>query len=290
MAAEAWRIARSQIWVVTRRQLREIGFSSEAIDHRIEKGRLHPVHRGVYLVGNPELTPERRFMAAVLACGAGAALSHASAAALWRIRPSSAIEVSVPAERHPHHPGIVVHRRGSLDVTYHRRIPVTTPASTLVDLASRLPSNEIERAVNEAVNRDLTDPDRLRSELETMRRRHGVRKLARVLDKRTYVMTDSVLEQRFLRIVRAAGLPLPQTQVYVNGHRVDFYWPELRLVVETDGLRFHRTPAQQAFDDQRGQDHAAAGLIPLRFSHGQIFYEPGRVEKTLRAVASRPAA
>jgi very-short-patch-repair endonuclease len=91
-------------------------------------------------------------------------------------------------------------------------------------------------------------------------------------------------------IARAAGLPEPLTQAYVNGYRVDFYWPDLRLVVEADSLRFHRTPAQQRRDTERDQAHAMAGLIPLRFTHSQIAYEPRYVRKVLEAVRARAAA
>jgi very-short-patch-repair endonuclease len=108
-----------------------------------------------------------------------------------------------------------------------------------------------------------------------------------VLDVRTFTLTDTELEQRFLPIVRAIGLPLPETQIWLNGYRVDFYWPDLRLVVETDGLRYHRTPAQQARDRLRDQTHTAAGLIPLRFTRAQVRYEPAHVRATLAAVAAR---
>jgi very-short-patch-repair endonuclease len=111
--------------------------------------------------------------------------------------------------------------------------------------------------------------------------------LRETLDRRTYVMTDTELERRFLPIARRVGLPLPLTQVYVNGYRVDFYWPDLRLVIETDGLTYHRTPAQQAADRVRDQAHMAAGLTPLRFTRAQVRYEPGHVEAILRAVALR---
>ena len=111
--------------------------------------------------------------------------------------------------------------------------------------------------------------------------------LRETLDRRTLVLTDSELERRFLPIARRAGLPPPQTQSMVNGFRVDFSWPELGLVVETDGLRYHRTPAQQAADRVRDQAHTAAGLTPLRFTHAQVAYAPGHVELTLRATAAR---
>jgi very-short-patch-repair endonuclease len=111
--------------------------------------------------------------------------------------------------------------------------------------------------------------------------------LARLLDRRTFKLTDSVLERRFLEIARRSGLPEPETGRWVNGFKVDFYWPGLGLVVETDGLRYHRTPAQQAKDHARDRAHAAAGLTSLRFSHADVTFEPTLVETTLTAVVRR---
>lgn len=120
-----------------------------------------------------------------------------------------------------------------------------------------------------------------------MRHRRGVPALRALLDRRTFTLTDSQLERRFLRLVRGAGLPRPLTGQRVNGFKVDFYWPDLGLVVETDGLRYHRTATQQARDRRRDQAHAAAGLTPLRFTHAQVTFEPDDVEGTLIAVANR---
>ena len=231
-------------------------------------------------------------MAAVLSCGPDAALSHASAAALWGIRAEqgTTIELSVPARTFSRQPGIVVHRRtklGGRDIRRRDGIPTTSPTLTLVDLATRLGPDQLEAAVNEADKRDLTNPEALRSALETMDQRPGVASLRKLLDHRTFTLTGSELERRFLPIARRAGVPLPQTGRYVNGFKVDFHWPELGIVVETDGLRYHRTSAQQARDRVRDQTHAAAGLTPLRFSHAQVRFEPGHVETTLAAVARR---
>jgi very-short-patch-repair endonuclease len=101
-----------------------------------------------------------------------------------------------------------------------------------------------------------------------------------------FVRTDSPLERAFLRIVKKAGLPHPRTQAHVNGHRVDFFWPELKLVVETDGVRYHRTAAQQAADRQRDHSHFLAGLTALRFTHGQVKDDVTHVEALLRRVAA----
>jgi len=228
-------------------------------------------------------------MAAVLACGPGAALSHSSAGALLvvvRPRPG-AIHVATRAKRT--RPRIVVHRRGLRedDVTTHCGIPVIAVVPTLVDLATELSRDALEAAISEADKRDLIDPESLRGALDDFPPRPGVAILRETLDRRTFRVTDSKLERLFLPIARRAGLPSPRTRKYANGFRVDFFWPELGLIVETDGLRYHRTPAQQANDRLRDQRHLAEGLIPLRFTHGQIRYEPEHVEATLRAVVAR---
>jgi very-short-patch-repair endonuclease len=145
----------------------------------------------------------------------------------------------------------------------------------------------LEAAVNEADKLDLTDPERLRAALDGYAGCRGVGQLREVLDRRTFALTDSELERRFLPIARSAGLPLPRTGQRLNGFKVDFFWPDLGLVVETDGLRYHRTPAQQTRDRLRDQAHTAAGLTPLRFTHAQVRYEPRQVRSTLAAVARR---
>jgi very-short-patch-repair endonuclease len=290
-ASELWALAKRQHGVVARRQLLELGFNRRAIEHRLAKGRLHPVWRGVYAVGRPELTGEGRWMAAVLACGTGAVLSHASAAVLWEIRPKSRgpIHVSLVASR-SENAGIVAHRRRTLtdeDITQRLRIPVTTPIATLIDIAPSLGRDELEAAINEADKRNLVDPETLRSALDGLVHRPGAAALRSTLDRRTFTLTESELERHFLPIVRKAGLPRPETQRWLNGYKVDFYWPDLRLVVETDGLTYHRTPAQQARDRLRDQAHTAAGLTPLRFTRAQVKFEPDHVRTTLAAVAGR---
>lgn len=289
MARAVWALARRQHGLVTRKQLLALGFSTDAIKHRVATGRLHTVHSGVYAVGRPELTQLGRWMGAVLACGRDAALSHESAAALWGIRPvrRGRIEVSVPPERRPHPKGIDVHREQDLGVTTHRGIPVTTPLFTLIALATQISRDRLEAAINEADKLDLIEPEALRRALEASPRRPGIAILRATLDRRTFTLTDSQLERRFLPLARRAGLPKPLTQRRVNGFRVDFFWPELKLVVETDGLRYHRTPAEQARDRLRDQAHTAAGLTPLRFTRAQVRYEPDHVQAILTAVARR---
>ena len=231
-------------------------------------------------------------MAAVLACGSRAVLSHRSAAALWEIlsEERELVEVSVPARLKRRQPGIVAHRRIALawdEVRRHHGIPVTTPIDTLIDIAPGLRGAQLERAVNEADRLGLVDVEALRTVLAGVAPRPGVRTLRELLDFRTFTVTESELERRFLPLARKAGLPKPRTGCIVNGFKVDFFWPELGLVVETDGLRYHRTPSQQARDHLRNQAHAAAGLTPLRFTHAQVWFEPDYVVRVLSAVAGR---
>lgn len=182
-----------------------------------------------------------------------------------------------------------MHRRPGLRDGERRevdRIPVTAPISTLVDIAVGLTTAELERAVNEAAQRDLVDPEAMRIALDDFPKRPGAGRLRRLLDRDTFVLTETRLEQLFVPIARDVGLPLPETQVWLNGHRVDFFWPDLGLVVEADSLRYHRTATKQAADARRDQAHTAAGLKTLRFPHSQIRHEPEYVKEILaRTVA-----
>jgi very-short-patch-repair endonuclease len=280
-----------QYGVVTREQLLEFGLSRRAVQHRLATGRLHPIGRGIYAVGRPDLPRNGRLMAAVLSCGPDAVVSHESAAAVWGLRASRGhvIDVTVPPHVRRRRPGIRLHRHplDPSDRTERERIPLTTVHRTLLDLAWAIGRVGLEAAVNEADKLDLTDPERLRASLGRYTGVEGVATLREVLDRQTFALTDSELERRFLPIARRAGLPLPRTGERLNGFKVGFYWPDLGLVVETDGLRYHRTPAQQARDRLRDQAHSAAGLTPLRFTHAQVRYEARYVQSTLAAVAKR---
>lgn len=235
-------------------------------------------------------------MAAVLACGDGAVLSHSSAAALLRVGVERGeIEVSVPNSSHLVRSGLRVHRRAVLrpgDVGEFKRIPVTSPALTIIDMAADFsrPDSAVERAINEADKYDLITPHDLRAELDAHRSQNGVERLRRMLDRRTFRLTREELERRFLPLAGEAGLPAPLTAQWVNGFEVDFHWPELGLVVETDGLRYHRTPAEQARDRLRDQAHTAAGLSQLRFTHEQVRYDPDHVRTILRQTVDRITA
>lgn len=164
---------------------------------------------------------------------------------------------------------------------------MTTPVRTMIDVATRFDRHRLERMINEADRLDLIDPETLYAALSAYPGQKGVGRLADLLGDWKFRLTDSELERRFLPLAASAGLPPPLTQQKLNGFKVDFYWSDLRLVVETDGLRYHRTPAQQNRDRLRDQTHTAAGLTPLRFTHSQIRYETQRVVAVLRTVAGR---
>jgi very-short-patch-repair endonuclease len=288
----AWDVVRRQHGVISRAQLLECGLGPDAIKHRLGNGRLHRLWRGVYAVGRPEVSREGRWMAAILSCGPEAVLSHGSAAALWGLlRRSSGIDVTVPEGTYRRRPGIRLHRRSGLGVEHRRKvvgIPVTDPTSTLVDLAGSGSDRRLERALNEADRLGLVDLEDLRASVGLLPPRPGLARLRRMLGGQP--LTESGLERQFLAIVRLAGMAMPETQAEVNGYRVDFYWPELGLIVETDGWRYHRTSLEQSSDRRRDLAHAKAEMTALRFAEDQIRYESDEVRRTLEAVARRLGA
>jgi hypothetical protein len=268
-----------------------LGFTKAAIEHRLRSGRLHPSGvGGVYFVGWPRLTSERRWMAAVLACGEGAMLSHRSAAALWGFGEETPGVIDVSIARHStlRRPEIRIHDRAGIrnrDIATRRGIPLPQPVRTFLDLATVAGPKTVERAINEADKLDVIDADSLRRALDDHPGEPGIRVLREILDEHTFRLSDDELERLFRPIASAAGLPVPLTKQMVNKFEVDFFWPDLGLVVETDGWRYHRTPSAQTRDALRFQRHTAAGLTPLRFSHYQVKYEPRHVRQILEKTA-----
>ena len=285
------RLAQPQHWVVSIHQLSALGFSEHHVRRLVEARRLYPVGRDIYSVGRPGLTKDGRWQAVLLSCGSTSALSHSSGAALLKFgeeQPGVA-EVTVPYPGCRARPGVIVHRRKLFHPSHIVKVEglrVIRAELTLIDIANRLSHRQLEAAINRLDDLGLADPPALRSACDAARGRIGVAKLRDALDRRTFRLTRSELERRFKRIAAQAGLPVPQTRVWLNGFEVDFYWPP-RLVVEADSLTYHRTPAQQARDRLRDQAHTAAGLTTLRFTHEQVRYEPQHVIATLRSVWDR---
>lgn len=287
--------ARKQHGAVSRPQLLGIGCTDKAIKHLLASGKLHRTEwRGVYVVGRPELTEFGRLRAALLTCGEESVLVGPSAGHLWRIwRPRGRdIHVSVPAvQQRRARKGIAVHRRAlsQRDITRERGIPVTSPLRTVIDLAARATRDEAERLINAADARNLLRADTLREALDGRRGEPGVPVLTQILDRDTFVLTESELERLFLPLAEAAGLGKPESQKRFGPHRVDFYFPEANLVVECDSLRYHRTTLQQRRDIERDHMHIGARRNRLRLLHHQIKHEPEQVMRLLRLQAEAPS-
>lgn len=272
--------AARQHGVVTRRQLVNAGLSSDTIDHRVAVGKLRVVHRGVYLT-LPFPLSHTREMAAVLASGPGAALSHLSVVSLWGYREGSGrrarlLDVSVVGNR-GRVPGIRLHRVERLDRderTVIEGIPVTTPARTLLDVATVVGTRELEALVARAEREGLVTRDVLSKALTGKRGRPGTRALRALLQMPGGPsFTRSEAEERFLALVRKARLPAPECNVRVAGYELDFFWPGLRFAVEVDGFRFHSSRSSFEEDRRKDADLLAVGTTVLRLSWTQITNE-----------------
>ena len=288
--------AAAQYGVLSLDQLRALGLGARAVQQRARAGRLHRIHRGVYSpVPPPLLARNGLLLAAVLACGPEAVLSHESAALLHGIhRPNikrGDIDITA-ARRHAHH-GITVHRSGTLtarDVTRVQRIPCTTIARTLLDLAEVMVEGPLESALNEADASRRLDLHAIDDQLQRNATRTGAKRLRAAL--RLYqprqAPPESRLEEDFLRRIRAAGLPEPRRQVLLDledgepAFRVDFMWPEHRAVVETDGNEYHGTRRAFEIDRRRDQRLMQAGWRFARITWRQLRDDPGTV---IRVVA-----
>jgi very-short-patch-repair endonuclease len=285
-------LASRQYGVVSRSQLLAMGIGTGAIQSRLRKHYLHQLHRGVYAVGHMALVPLAREMAAVLACGLMAAISHRSAAVVWHLLWASddaEIDVTVVGGKGCR-PGLRIHRSRLLwprDVQHLRGLPVTAPWRTLVDLAETATDRELERATHEALTRRLLSASRLQSQLADYRGRRGIGRLKKLLeDADPPTLTRSEAEERFLALVRAAGLPAPEVNVRVRGHEVDFLWRDQGLVVEVDGFQFHSTRAAFERDRRRDAELQSAGLRVLRVTWRQVVEAPyATLTNLVRALA-----
>jgi very-short-patch-repair endonuclease len=245
--------------VISIAQLREIGLSHDAVLGRVRKGRLHRLHRGVYAVGYRNGSEESRLMAATLACGLGAVVSHRSAAGLWRLidAPRGAVDISVPTTGgRKRQTGIRLHRRVRLpprSVTERQRIPVTSPAQTIGDLRRIASPAELRRAIRQA------EVLGLRTGLESRSER-----------------TRSELEHLFLRLCEGHELPVPEVNIRIGSYVADFLWRRERVVVETDGYRYHR--GSQAFEDDhdRDLDLRQLGYDVVHLTYRQVTTAPER--------------
>jgi very-short-patch-repair endonuclease len=249
--------------VLSRAQLLDAGVPRTTLGDRIRSGHLVPLHRGVYAVGHARLRSEGYWLAAVLAVGDGAVLSHRDAAGLHDLRPANHSRTDVTTTRNrSDEPGIHVHRTRVLDaedVTHVSGIPVTTVARTLLDLAGQVPRDHLAKAIKEAERRHVLDVRHVEAALARTRGRRGRghRALRKAIAEHVALglsATDSMLEDAFLRLLRDAGLPRPAINAYVEGFRVDAVWRAQRIAVELDGWAWHHT--RDAFEADRERDAA----------------------------------
>jgi very-short-patch-repair endonuclease len=299
-------LAVAQHGVVSAAQLYALHLSRDQVSQRVSAGWLHRLHRGVYAVGHSRLSPAGFWMAATLAAGPGAVLSHISAATLWQIlgprNTSWGMLVEPgdgkPTEVHVIKPGlggirqrggIILHRSTTLlehELTAHRRIPVTGPGRTLLDIAASAPRRVLERALDEAERSRLCAPTDLAAILEEHRGQPGAGALGRVVRSHAIgsTLTRSELEERFLGLCRDRHLPQPVLNVPLHGLTVDCLWAAAKLIVELDGRRSHGT--RRAFQDDRDRDSllAAHGYVTLRFTWWDVTRRPGVVAQRLRRV------
>lgn len=292
---DVWQIAERQHDRISLEQLLGVGMTYAAIRQRVKTGRLFRVAHSVFAISRPRGTDEERWMTAVLGCCEDSATSGASALRLLGLTEDDdeQTEVSVPIGCRRRPSGVIIRARCGVlpaERQVHRSIPVTSPALTIIDCARALGERGVERAINEASQRDLATPAVIRGTAERYPRVPGSPLVRAVLDRHDFQLTDSELERWFSRIVRLFGFPVPLARQRPYGYRVDFFWPDLGLIVECDSLRYHRTAGKQTRDLERDQVHTAAGLTTMRFTHWQIRYAPEVVAKRLTPVIERLAA
>jgi very-short-patch-repair endonuclease len=282
-------LAERQHGVVAAWQLLATGFGRAAIQYRLGSGSLHQLFRGAYAVGHPAVSPRGRIMAAVLACGEEAHASHHAGTYAWGVRRSERrlVDVTVPRSRHGQR-GIRLHRVRNLhsgDLAVVDNIPVTSVARTILDQAEELQPHELANLVTDFESRRLFDLRELERTIERNPGRRGIKPLRAVMaGYREPPITRSDAEKLLLRVCDGAGLPRPQTNVIVAGHRVDAVWPEQRLVVEVDSRTHHLTVAAFEEDRRRDADLMLAGYRVLRITWRRLCDEPRQVVATLRAL------
>jgi hypothetical protein len=286
-------LAGRQHGIVARWQLLRLGLTEQMIKTRVRRGGLHRIHRGVYAYGHRSITMESRWMAAVLAFGADAVLSHRSAGQLWGLVPRSSIapEVTQP-RRAGERPRLVVHR-GELpgdEVVRVRGIPVTSVPRTMFDLAGMLKEREVERAWNEMTVRRYTDRLSVPHLLERYPGRKGSVLLTGLANRRSLPVgvTRNDFEELFLAFIDRFGLPRPRMNVHValRGHfyEIDCFWEELRVAIELDGGAAHETPKAFQGDRERDRILLAEGYRPARITWDQLQERPTEVADDLREI------
>ncbi|HEY5316703.1 MAG TPA: type IV toxin-antitoxin system AbiEi family antitoxin domain-containing protein, partial [Solirubrobacteraceae bacterium] len=284
-------IAAGQHGLITTRQLLDLGLSKGGIAHRVKIGRLHRVYRGVYAVGHPPVSPHAHALAAVLAAGPGAVLSHDSAATLWGISKHwrTPFEVTTRFGRRRDN-GPRVHRSGTLterDVTVHFGIPVTSPARTVFDYAPRVSDAALARAVNDLRHARYLWLDDLAEVLGRHPLTRAANRLRKHLERPERLPTRSGLEDDYLLFTERYGLPEPLVNTVVEGYEVDIFYPEHRLVIELDGWETHGLRDQFELDRDRDADLLAAEIATVRITKERFDGKPAQEAERLHAILRR---
>jgi very-short-patch-repair endonuclease len=272
-------VAAEQHGVVSAAQLQAAGLNRAAVLVRVRGARLHPVHRGVYAVGHDAMTLHARFMAAVLACGPAAALSHRSAAALWGFlawEGDRLPEVTVPGSSARSRPGLRIHRTRHLDprdVARREAIAVTTPARSLLDLADELPPAGLRRAARQAQAMRWTNVRQIADVLTRCNGRRGAPRLAALIADGP-APTRSEFEDLVLDLILGAGLRRPEINVRLGRVLPDLRWPDQRLTVECDGAAWHDGRLAREDDAARQAHLEASGERVLRVTWQQAVGHP----------------
>lgn len=285
-------LATRQHGVVSAAQLRQLGYSTSAVGRAASAGRLHRLHRGVYAVGHRCLTKHAHCLAAVLACGPNALLSHSAAAWLWGFSRTYSVTIDVTVIRGARsRPSIRLHQARALgdEQRAHREgIPVTSVPRTLLDLATVVSGERLERAIERSEQLGLFDLRAVDSLLASTIGHPASGRLRRALSAyREPAFTRSALERRFLALVRAAGLPTPSANVFVAGHELDMYWERERFAVELDGYQHHRTRAAFERDRLRQEELKLAGIEMVRLTSRRLDREAETVVNRLAMLLER---
>jgi very-short-patch-repair endonuclease len=251
---------------------------------------LHEVFLGVYVVGVRRISRKGRWMAAVLAAGEGALLSHRSAGRLWRIIPSAAewVDITCPSHRIVRRQGIVCHASAIADDEQEvvDGIPVTSPFRTIFDLAAVLDRRGLERAWHEAQVRGLTDRVSLPMLLERHPGRRGTRNLRALLESKEPVgITRNDFEEAFLALIDSYRLPRPRMNAHLalrgRFFEIDALWERERVALELDSRSVHATPRNFESDRQRDRILLAEGWRTARVTWWQLQEEPEAIAADL---------
>ncbi len=286
-------IAGRQRTIVGHDQLLAIGCGRRTIARWVQRRRLHPVFHRVYSVVSGELPPLAREQAALLACGERTFLSHRTATAIWGLRRSlpTEIELSVVQRRCDSRKGIIVHRIKQIDerdVRLEQELWVSSPARAVLEIAATASDRELTSAIDRGLANRLFTPRELDDVLARYRPCRGAARLAEILgDPTATAVSRSKPEKALLRLIREAGLPMPDTNVPFGPFELDFLWRREGLVVELDGYNFHRGP--DAFRRDREKDLAVrnAGLVMLRFTGEHVLKRPWMVLATIAGELAR---